>query len=74
MSALAGTYRGRLEDGSIHTEYAKELSEFLVLIDLWFIPSVFPGNFEEMQRRYLFISEILDKMELYRFMIMKSPI
>ncbi|MDC7289905.1 TetR/AcrR family transcriptional regulator [Blautia schinkii] len=53
-----------MEDGSIHTEYAKELSEFLVLIDLMFIPSVFPGNFEEMQRRYLFVSEILEKMGL----------
>lgn len=49
-------------DGSIRTEYAKELSEFLVLMDLWFIPSVFPGNIKEMQHRYLFISEILDKM------------
>lgn len=49
-------------DGSIRTEYAKELSEFLVLVDLWFIPSVFPGNFKDMQHRYLFIAEILDKM------------
>lgn len=52
------------KDGSIHTEYEKELSEFLVLIDLWFITSVFPGSFEDIQRRYLFISEILDKMGL----------
>lgn len=51
-------------DGSIHTEYAKELSEFLIVIDLLFIPSVFPGNDEEMQRRYKFVSEILDKMGL----------
>lgn len=49
-------------DGSIHTEYAKELSEFLVLVDMWFIPSVFPGSFKEMQHRYLFIAEMLDKM------------
>lgn len=49
-------------DGSIHTEYAKEMSEFLVLVDLMFIPSVFPGDFKDMQRRYVFISEILDKM------------
>lgn len=49
-------------DGSIQTEYAKELSEFLVLVDLLFIPSLFPGDFKEMQRRYLFISEMLDKM------------
>lgn len=51
-----------IKDGSIHTEHVKELSEFLVLIDLWFIPSLFPGDFEEIQRRYLFIAEILEKM------------
>ncbi len=51
-------------DGSIHTEYAKELSEFLIVIDLLFIPSIFPGSFEEIQRRYLFVSEILEKMGL----------
>lgn len=51
-------------DGSIHTEYAKELSEFLVLIDLWFIPSIFPGSFEDMKHRYVFLSEILEKMGL----------
>lgn len=51
-----------IKDGSVHTEHAKELSEFLVLIDLWFIPSLFPGNLEEMQRRYLFVAEILEKM------------
>lgn len=50
------------KDGSIHTEYAKELSEFLILIDLWFIPSIFPGSFEEIQRRYQFLFEILEKM------------
>lgn len=50
------------KDGSIHTEYAKELSEFLILIDLWFIPSIFPGNFEEIQRRYQFLFEILEKI------------
>lgn len=53
-----------ISDGSIHTEYAKELSEFLVLIDLLFIPSIFPGNYEEIQRRYLFVSKILDSMGL----------
>lgn len=51
-------------DGSIQTEYAKELSEFLVVMDLLLIPSIFPGNLEEIQRRYQFIGEILDKMGL----------
>lgn len=49
-------------DGSIHTKYAKELSEFLTLIDIWFIPSLFPSDREGIRHRYLFISEILDKM------------
>jgi len=51
-------------DGSIHTKYAKELSEFLTLMDIWFIPSLFPSDIEGIQHRYLFISEILDKMGL----------
>ena len=51
-------------DGSIQTEYAKELSELLVLLDLWMIPSVFPGGVEEIQRRYQCISEILGKIGL----------
>lgn len=51
-------------DGSIQTEYAKELSEFLVVMDLLLIPSIFPGNLEEIQRRYQFIGEILEKMGL----------
>lgn len=53
-----------IADGSIRTEYAKELSEFLVLTDMWFIPSVFPGSFEEMERRYRFVGEMLEKMGL----------
>lgn len=52
------------KDGSIQTQYAKELSEFLVLIDMWFIPSVFPGDSEEIQTRYRFVGEVLEKMGL----------
>lgn len=51
-------------DGSIQTEYAKELSELLVLLDIWMIPSVFPADLEEMGRRYQFILEMLEKMGL----------
>ena len=53
-----------IRDGSIHTEYAKELSELLVLFDLWLIPSVFPGNAEEIHTRFRCMMEILDKMGL----------
>lgn len=49
-------------DGSIQTEYAKELSELLVLLDIWMIPSIFPANMEETQRRFQFISEMFQKM------------
>ncbi len=52
------------KDGSIQTEYAKALSEFLVLMDIWLIPSIFPANKEEIQRRFMCIKEILEKMGL----------
>lgn len=53
-----------IRDGSVHTEYAKELSELLVLLDLWMVPSVFPANTEEILTRYQFVSEMLAKMGL----------
>ncbi|TGY95855.1 TetR/AcrR family transcriptional regulator [Petralouisia muris] len=52
------------KDGSIKTQYAKELAEFLVLTDIWLIPSVFPGDKEEIQRRFRCIKEMLEKMGL----------
>lgn len=51
-------------DGSIHTEYAQELAELMVLFDLWLIPSVFPGSMEEIRTRFRCMMEILDKMGL----------
>ena len=35
-----------IADGSIHTEYAKELSELIPLFDLWLTPSVYPATAE----------------------------
>ena len=52
------------KDGSIQTQYAKELAEFLVLTDIWMIPSIFPANQEEIQRRLKCIKEMLEKMGL----------
>lgn len=52
------------KDGSISTPYAKEMAEFLVLMDFWLIPSVFPGNPKEIQRKCQFIFEVLEKMGL----------
>lgn len=52
------------KDGSIHTDYAKELSELIPLLDLWLAPSIYPATSEEMYHKFLFIKELLDKMGL----------
>lgn len=52
------------KDGSIHTEYARELSELMVLLDLWMLPSVFPGGMEEIHARFMCMMEMLEKMGL----------
>ena len=50
-------------DGSIHTEYAKEIAELMPLLtSLWMLPAVFPGAKEDMRHKFLFIGEMLDKM------------
>lgn len=51
-------------DGSIQTDYPKELSELMVLLDVWLIPSVFPGSAEEIFRRYQCSCEVLARMGL----------
>ena len=51
------------QDGSIHTEYAKEIAELLPLMtSLWLLPSVFPGTVDEMRRKFRFMGEMLEKM------------
>ena len=52
------------QDGSIKTEYAKELSELLPLINFWLMPSVFPATEKELLHKYLFVIEMLDHMGL----------
>ena len=50
-------------DGSIHTEYTKEIAELIPLLtSLWILPSVFPGSKEDMKHKFLFIGEMLEKM------------
>ncbi|MCM1062760.1 MAG: TetR/AcrR family transcriptional regulator [Eubacterium sp.] len=51
-------------DGSINTEYAKELSELLPLINFWLMPSVFPANAEEINHKLNFIIDMLAKAGL----------
>lgn len=50
-------------DGSIHTEYAKEVAELIPLLtSLWLLPSVFPASKEEIKRKFRFVGEMLEKM------------
>lgn len=52
------------KDGSIKTEYTKELSELLPLINFWLMPSVFLATEEELHHKYRFVTEILAYMGL----------
>lgn len=54
-------------DGSIQTEYAKELSELLPLINFWFMPSIYPATATENQHKLQFTVEVLAKMGLPLF-------
>jgi AcrR family transcriptional regulator len=51
-------------DGSIQTEYAKELSELLPLLNFWLAPSVYPAAAEELRNKFDFIMEMLARMGL----------
>lgn len=51
------------KDGSIHTEYTKEIAELMPLLtSLWLLPSVFPGTKEEMKHKFYFLGDMLEKM------------
>ena len=52
------------KDGSIHTDYARELSELIPLFDLWLTPSIYPATSEEIFHKFLFIKDLFDKMGL----------
>ena len=55
-------------DGSIHTDYPRELAELLPLLtSLWPLPSVFPATPEELAHKFRFIGEMLEKMGLPLF-------
>lgn len=50
-------------DGSIHTEYARELSElFPLLSSLWIPPSIFPATTDELKNKLKFFAEMFEKM------------
>ena len=52
------------QDGYIQTEYAKELSELLPLVNFWLMPSVYPATTEEIHHKYQLIVEVLSVMGL----------
>lgn len=52
------------QDGSIQTDYARELSELLPLINFWLMPSVFPADLEEIRHKCCFIEKVLSAMGL----------
>lgn len=50
-------------DGSLHTEYAREIAELMPLLtSLWLLPSVFPAAKEEMKHKFHFLGDMLEKM------------
>ncbi len=51
-------------DGSIRTEYARELSELLPLVNFWLMPSVFPADMEEIMHKCKFVAKVLVDMGL----------
>ena len=51
-------------DGSIRTEYGRELSELLPLINFWLMPSVFPADSAQIRHKCRFLGEVLSAMGL----------
>lgn len=54
-----------IADGSIRTEYAREISELLPLLtSLWLLPSIYPATKEQIRRKFDFIGDMLGRMGL----------
>ena len=52
-----------VRDGSVHTEYAKEIAELIPFLgDVWLYPAVYPATEEEVFHKFLFLKEMLEKM------------
>ena len=52
-----------IADGSIQTEYPKEMAELIPLLgDVWLYPNIFPATEEELVHRFFFFKEMLEKM------------
>ncbi len=54
-----------VQDGSMDTEYARELAEVIPLLTgVWMVPDLYPATKEEMMRKFRFIGELLARMGL----------
>lgn len=54
-----------VRDGSIKTEHPKLLAELIpILTNFWMIPTLYPSSLEESVERFLYVSEIINKMGL----------
>ena len=52
-----------IADGSIQTEYAKEIAELIHLLgDVWLYPAVYPATESEIFHKFCFLKEMLEKM------------
>lgn len=67
LHMLTPYYRELLEegnrDGSLHTEYPRELAELLpFLTSVWLMPAVFPASKEEIRRKFAFLRDMLERL------------
>lgn len=52
-----------MRDGSIQTDYAKEIAELIPLLgDIWLYPTVYPATEEEIFHKFQFLKEMFEKM------------
>lgn len=62
---LEGLIRTGISDGSIKTDYPKELAEAIaLLINIWMNPFVFQSTVEETYRKCMFIKQMTDALGL----------
>lgn len=54
-------------DGSIRSEYTRELAELLPLVDFWMMPALFPATEQELLRKYRCVVQILEHLGLPLF-------
>ena len=67
LHTLTPYYQELLEegnrDGSLHTEYPRELAELLpFLTSVWLMPAVFPASKEEIRRKFAFLRDMLERL------------